>query len=104
MYMYLEAIYHVPLSVWMIWAIPNDHILVPLNLLIFALETAVTTLTCVVEMGSWTTYGYTTKEMNGLYALYLPYLALAALIGVDAYTRVRKQIMGSGPTVKGKNM
>ncbi|KAK5232526.1 hypothetical protein LTR47_006414 [Exophiala xenobiotica] len=55
-------------------------------------------------MGSWTTYGYTTKEMNALYALYLPYLALAALIGVDAYARVRKQIMGSGPTVKGKNM
>jgi len=23
MYMYLEAIYHVPLSAWMTWAIPN---------------------------------------------------------------------------------
>ncbi len=48
--------------------------MVPLNLLIFALETAVTTLTCVVEMGSWD--GYTAEQMNGLYALYLPYLAL----------------------------
>ena len=26
MYMYLEAIYHVPLSAWMIWAIPNGTV------------------------------------------------------------------------------
>lgn len=50
----------------------SDHILVPLNLLVFALETAITTLTCVVDVGAWT--GYTALQRNDLYALYVPYL------------------------------
>ncbi|EXJ90611.1 hypothetical protein A1O1_03714, partial [Capronia coronata CBS 617.96] len=51
-----------------------DHILVPLNLLLFAAETAVTTLTCVVDVGAWE--GYTVLQRNDLYALYVPYLVV----------------------------
>ncbi|KAL6246495.1 hypothetical protein RBB50_006732 [Rhinocladiella similis] len=45
-------------------------------------------------MGSWT--GYTTKQRNDLYGLYVPYIALAVLIGVDAFIRVRSQILNGG--------
>lgn len=48
--------------------------MIPLQLLAFALETGVTTLTCVVEMLSWE--GYTREEQGRLASLYVPYLAL----------------------------
>jgi len=51
-----------------------DDALVPLHLLAFALETALTTLTCAVEMVSWE--GYTKEEVGRLCGLYLPYLGL----------------------------
>jgi hypothetical protein len=100
--------------------VPNgsDHPLVPLNLLLFALETAVTTLTCVVEMSSWP--GYTAAQRADLYALYVPYLVVgefvstsnsygisifhlltnvclgpatsACLMGIDSFCRVKTQI------------
>ena len=51
-----------------------DHPLVPLNLLIFALEVAITTTTCIADISSWKTY--TNAQKNDLYGLYVPYLAL----------------------------
>lgn len=52
----------------------TDHAMLPLHLLLFAMETGITTLTCIADMGSWT--GYTTKQRNDLYGLYVPYIAL----------------------------
>ncbi|OAP59877.1 hypothetical protein AYL99_04879 [Fonsecaea erecta] len=102
-YMYLEAVYHVPISLWMVWGIVKDHPLVPLHLLIFALEVAVTTLTCVVDISAWE--GYTSAQKSDLYGLYVPYLVLACLMGIDAFVRVKRQILhctGSGSSEKGK--
>ncbi|EXJ81071.1 hypothetical protein A1O3_07359 [Capronia epimyces CBS 606.96] len=92
-YMYLEASYHLPLSLWMVWNIPKDHILVPLHLLVFAVETALTTLTCVVDVRAWE--GYTAPQRNDLYALYVPYLVVACFMGSDAFLRVKRQIMSA---------
>ncbi|KAL2415535.1 hypothetical protein ABEF95_001661 [Exophiala dermatitidis] len=89
-YMYLEAGYHLPLSLWMMWNIPRDHILVPLHLLLFALETAITTLTCVVDVAAWE--GYTAVQRKDLYGLYMPYLVVACIMGIDAFFRVKRQI------------
>ncbi|KAK5052651.1 hypothetical protein LTR84_002516 [Exophiala bonariae] len=89
--MYLELVYHLPVSVWFVWNIPKDHPLVPLNLLIFALETAVTTLTCLVDTADWA--GYSASQRQGIYSLYLPYLILAVGMGLDAYFRVKAQIL-----------
>lgn len=52
----------------------QDDALLPLQLLVFALETALTTLTSTLEMLSWE--GYTSAEQQRLCGLYLPYLAL----------------------------
>jgi uncharacterized membrane protein len=51
-----------------------DDTLVPLHLLIWSLETAVSTLTCTVEAMSWE--GFTSQERIALAQLYVPYLAL----------------------------
>lgn len=46
----------------------------PLHLLVFAIEVAVSTYVCTLEMLSWE--GYSAEEQKQLCALYLPYLAL----------------------------
>ena len=51
-----------------------DDPLIPLHLLVFAVQTGVTTLTCVADMMSWT--AVTRGEKWALGALYGPYLAL----------------------------
>lgn len=51
-----------------------DDPVVPLHLLVFAVQTGVTTLTCVADMMSWT--AVTRGEKWALGALYGPYLAL----------------------------
>ena len=83
--------------------------MVPLHLLIWSLETGVTTLTCATEMFSWT--GYTSEEKTRLAGLYLPYLALgkmshflhpaavanepfaALVMGLDMFFRLKKIIV-----------
>jgi len=49
-----------------------DDALVPLHLLIWSVETAMSTLTCTVEAMSWE--GYTKEERIALAQLYVPYL------------------------------
>lgn len=91
--MYLELFYHLPISVWAVGALLRSRIpsfalyhfltklddpKVPLHLLIFALETAITTLTCLAEMLSWTTHS--AEQKIQLCYLYVPYLALGKLL------------------------
>ncbi|RMZ85303.1 hypothetical protein DV738_g112, partial [Chaetothyriales sp. CBS 135597] len=71
-YIGLEGVYHLPVTIWMLRALPNNDPMLPLQLLIFALETSLTTLTCLVEMLSWE--GYTSEEVTRLTMLYGPYL------------------------------
>lgn len=52
----------------------SDDPLVPLHLLIFSVEVAVSTLVCTLEMLSWE--GYSAEEQKQLSALYMPYLGL----------------------------
>ena len=73
MYIALEGLYHLPITLWMLQALPKDDPMLPLHLLIFSLETGITTLTCLVEMLSWN--GYTSQEIVRLSTLYGPYLA-----------------------------
>jgi EXPERA (EXPanded EBP superfamily) len=54
-----------------------DDPLVPLHLLIWSVETAMSTLTCTVETMSWE--GFTKDERIALAQLYVPYLVLGKL-------------------------
>ena len=72
-YIGLEGLYHLPITLWMLQALPKDDPMLPLHLLVFAMETGITTLTCLVEMLSWE--GYTSQEVMRLGTLYGPYLA-----------------------------
>lgn len=54
--------------------VPQDDPKVPLQLLIFAMATAITTLTCIAEYLSYP--GYSDQEKLNLSQLYVPYLVL----------------------------
>ncbi|OCL02605.1 hypothetical protein AOQ84DRAFT_327175 [Glonium stellatum] len=86
-YMWMEALYHVPLSAWAIGAIIRvDDPKFPLHLLIFATQTGVTTFTCIADYLSWGDISQDSKMTLG--ALYVPYLILAVFMGVDMFGRL----------------
>ncbi|KAF2484965.1 transmembrane protein 6/97 [Neohortaea acidophila] len=89
-YMWMEALYHVPLSFWAIGALLRDDPKLPIHLLVYAVQTAVTTLTCIADYLSWT--GFSNAQKIELGKLYVPYLALSVWMGVDMYSRLDKAL------------
>jgi hypothetical protein len=76
----MEALYHMPLSIWAVGALIKDDPLVPVHLLVWAVQTAVTTGTCVVEYMAWE--GVEDGVVGGLHGLYGPYLGVGKLTGL----------------------
>lgn len=64
----------------------TDDPKVPIHLLVYAIQTAVTTATCIADYMSWSDFGLAQKIE--LCKLYVPYLALSAFMGVDMYSRL----------------
>lgn len=52
----------------------EDDPKLPIHLLVYAVQTAVTTLTCIADYLSWT--GFSNAQKIELGKLYVPYLAL----------------------------
>jgi hypothetical protein len=69
----------------------TENPLVPLHQLLFSVQTAVTTITCVVEMFSWQ---YTRFEEIKLCSIYSLYIILALVMGYDSYSRVSSALEG----------
>lgn len=92
----LEAVYHVPLSIWVVPAILRDDPLVPLHLLIWSIETSLTTLVCVVDVLNWP--GYSGQEVLALQQLYVPYFVLALGMGIDMFLRTKNIILAKAKT------
>ncbi|KAF7504047.1 hypothetical protein GJ744_002876 [Endocarpon pusillum] len=86
----LEAVYHLPLSFWAVGAILRDDPLVPLHLLVWSVETVMSTLTCTVEAMCWE--GFKKEERIALAQLYVPYLVLAVGMGLDMFLRLRTRL------------
>jgi len=90
-YMWLEAMYHFPISIWAVGALYRNDPKVPLHLLVFALEVAITTLTCVSDYLSWSPFSNEKKLQLGY--LYVPYLALSVFMALDMIKRLDKIIV-----------
>ncbi|KAF9895071.1 hypothetical protein FE257_004700 [Aspergillus nanangensis] len=87
----MELFYHTPLSIWAIWALWRDHPLVPANLLVFGVQSFVTSMACLAEVWSWT--DRTTSQKQTLTSLYAPYVALGAFMALDMFSRLRGQLL-----------
>ncbi|KAJ5081331.1 hypothetical protein NUU61_009595 [Penicillium alfredii] len=90
-FIWLEVLYHVPLSLWAIRGLLRDHPMVPVHLLVFGVEALITSLTCLVVVWSWPDRSVAQKQQ--LTTLYGPYVALGALMALDMTCRLRDRLM-----------
>ena len=72
---FLELVYHLPVTLWAIPALLRNDPRVPLALLVFGLETSLTTLVCLCEMLSWEELSAAQRGLQGLGGMYGGYLA-----------------------------
>jgi hypothetical protein len=72
---FLELVYHLPLTLWAIPALLRNDPRIPLALLVFGLETSLTTLVCLAEMLSWEELTPVQRGVQGLGGMYGGYLA-----------------------------
>ncbi|KAL9527788.1 Sigma intracellular receptor [Sphaerulina musiva] len=99
LYSWLELFYHAPLSIWAIGALLRDDPRVPGHLLAYAMQTAVTTATCIADFLSWE--DLSGKEKVELGKLYVPYLAVSVFMGLDMLGRLNARL-SSGRLVDGR--
>jgi len=89
-FMWMEVFFHVPVSIWSVFGLYYNSPKVPLVLLVYGLQTFMTTATCIADYASWTTVFFNTK-LN-LTSLYGPYLALSFFMSVDMVLRLNSVI------------
>ncbi|KAI3316675.1 transmembrane protein 6/97 [Xylariaceae sp. AK1471] len=103
LYAFLELVFHLPVSIWAVRALyPSTSKSksgsglsggAELLLLVYGLETALTTLTCMYDAALWDPAVVTLAQKRVLIGgLYGGYFALAVLLTTDMYTRVLKRI------------
>ncbi|KAF1960667.1 integral membrane protein-like protein [Byssothecium circinans] len=84
----LELLYHLPLTLWAIPALLRNDPRIPLALLVFGLETSITTLVCMAEMLSWEELSREQRGVQGMGGMYGGYLAVGVFMVVDCYARL----------------
>ncbi|KAJ8118231.1 hypothetical protein OPT61_g733 [Boeremia exigua] len=102
---FLELVYHVPLTLWAIPALLRNDPRIPLALLVFGMETSITTLVCLAEMWSWEELRPEQRGLSGLGGMYGGYLALGIFMTLDCYARLDQWIArqkGLAPVTKKK--
>ncbi|KAF2637620.1 integral membrane protein-like protein [Massarina eburnea CBS 473.64] len=105
LFLILELVYHLPLTLWAIPALLRNDPRIPLALLVFGLETSITTLVCLTEMLAWEELSSAQRGVQGLGGMYGGYLALAVFMVVDCYARldqVLAEMKGVEPVTKKK--
>ncbi|KAI0100925.1 transmembrane protein 6/97 [Nemania sp. FL0031] len=95
LFAFFELLFHLPVSLWAVralWAGPltgGAEVL----LLVYGVETALTTLTCMYDAALWDPAVVTTEQKTVLIGgLYGGYFALAVLLTIDMYARVLKRV------------
>ncbi|KAI0459485.1 transmembrane protein 6/97 [Xylaria acuta] len=105
LYAFLELVFHLPVSLWAVRAFgagAGSRLSgsAELLLLVYGVETALTTLTCMYDIFLWDPAVVTAAQKSVLLGgLYGGYLALAVLLTIDMYARVLKRL-NAGDAVK----
>ncbi|KAH9824503.1 putative membrane protein [Teratosphaeria destructans] len=102
MYMWMDVLYHVPLSIWAVGALLRDDPRLPIHLLVYAVQTAITTSTCISDYLGWDDFSNAEKIELG--KLYVPYLAVSVFMGVDMYARLTSRLGGGSMSSQKKVM
>ncbi|KAB8070945.1 putative integral membrane protein [Aspergillus leporis] len=88
----MELLYHAPLSLWALGALLKDNPLVPMHLLVFGVQSFVTSSACLAEVWGWD--DRSTAQKRDLTFLYAPYVLLGAFMVLDMLFRLRGTLLG----------
>lgn len=87
----MEAL-HFPAALWIIYSLafrkPGPHPQTPLVLLVYGLQTVLTTATCIADLQGWDENVVSWGEKMNLLTLYGPYAAVSAYMSVDSGWRI----------------
>ncbi|KAI0132899.1 transmembrane protein 6/97 [Xylariales sp. AK1849] len=96
LFAFLELVFHLPVSIWAVkefWKKGGLSGKGELLILVYGVETAVTTATCMWEAWLWDEKLITLAEKGVLLGgLYGGYLGVAVLLSVDMYARLSKRL------------
>ncbi|KAI1399787.1 transmembrane protein 6/97 [Hypoxylon fuscum] len=95
LFAFLELVFHLPVSVWAVRALFRGALSggAELLLLVYGMETAMTTATCMYEIYVWDSAVVTAdQKMVLLGGLYGSYLAIAILLTGDMYARLLNRL------------
>lgn len=91
MYIWLELLYHLPLSIYAITALLRDDPKLPIHLLVYAVQTGLTTATCISEALAWDMLS-SREKLSLAGGLYTPYLLVSVFMGIDMWYRLSTTI------------
>ncbi|KAI1373992.1 transmembrane protein 6/97 [Hypoxylon crocopeplum] len=98
LFAFLELVFHLPVSLWAVRTLFRGGLSgsAELLLLVYGVQTALTTATCMYEAFLWDPAVVTAQQkvvlLGGLYG---GYLAVAVLLTTDMYTRLLKRLGAS---------
>lgn len=122
LFTYIEIVYQLPMAVWMVYRFSGRTGTTPgfeLAVLVFAVECALTTLTCIYDTLHWDPAVYSQAQKNVfIFNLYGPWVvmrksafpdrklrslgtdrrSIAALMGLDMWMRILGRLQAGGKT------
>ncbi|EER40506.1 conserved hypothetical protein [Histoplasma capsulatum var. duboisii H88] len=91
LFVVMEALYAVPLSLWAIRGFIQDNRMVPLYLLPLATHLVISTVICFVEV--WNTQDWPSEDINKNLPGYVGYFIIAITMWVDMFSRLRSSLI-----------
>ncbi|OHE96873.1 hypothetical protein CORC01_07840 [Colletotrichum orchidophilum] len=96
LFTYLEIFYQLPMAAWMVYRFSRSTGTTPgfeLAVLVFSVECALTTLTCIYDVFHWDPAVYSQAQKNVfVFNLYGPWVIIPTLIGLDMWLRILKRV------------
>ncbi|EXF75047.1 hypothetical protein CFIO01_12475 [Colletotrichum fioriniae PJ7] len=104
LFTYIEIVYQLPMAAWMVYRFSRSTGTTPgfeLAVLVFCVECALTTLTCIYDVFHWDPAVYSQAQKNVfVFNLYGPWVVIPALMGLDMWLRILKRVNAADGTKK----
>ncbi|KAF5519751.1 putative membrane protein [Colletotrichum aenigma] len=104
LFTYLEVFYQLPMTLWMVYRFSRGTgttVGFELAVLVFCVECALTTLTCIFDVSYWDPNLYSEAQKNVfIFNLYGPWVVIPTLMGLDMCLRVLNRANSADKTKK----
>ncbi|KAK1845966.1 integral membrane protein [Colletotrichum chrysophilum] len=104
LFTYLEVFYQLPMTLWMVYRFSRGTgttVSFELAVLVFCVECALTTLTCIFDVSYWDPNVYSEAQKNVfIFNLYGPWVVIPTLMGLDMCLRILNRANSADKTKK----